>query len=73
MKFRYIGQEFCEWFGFKWITGIEHDVTDPHAIGKLANSVLFSAVDGASAAVAEAHETAGPNVTPMKKPRKAKA
>jgi hypothetical protein len=44
MKFRYVGDAYTEWFGFKWMTGTEHDVTDPHAIGKLSNSVLFEKV-----------------------------
>jgi hypothetical protein len=44
MKFRYVGEEYTEWFGFKWMTGTEHDVTDAHAIGKLSNSVLFEKV-----------------------------
>jgi hypothetical protein len=47
MKFRYVGEEYTEWFGFKWMTGTEHDVTDAHAIGKLSNSVLFEKVGGA--------------------------
>jgi hypothetical protein len=46
MKFRYVGEEYTEWFGFKWMTGTEHDVTDAHAIGKLSNSVLFEKADG---------------------------
>lgn len=41
MKFRYVGEEYTEWFGFKWMTGTEHDVTDEHAIKKLSGSVLF--------------------------------
>jgi hypothetical protein len=49
MKFRYVGEEYTEWFGFKWMTGTEHDVTDAHAIGKLSNSVLFVKVGGADA------------------------
>lgn len=41
MKFRYIGEEFTEWFGFKWMPGTVHDVEDGHAVGKLKNSALF--------------------------------
>ena len=44
MKFRYIGEEFTEWFGFKWMPNTEHDVHDPHAVGKLRNSALFQVV-----------------------------
>jgi hypothetical protein len=44
MKFRYVGEEYTEWFGFKWMAGTVHDVTDEHAIGKLSNSVLFEKV-----------------------------
>lgn len=47
MKFRYVGEEYTEFFGFKWMTGTVHDVTDPHAVGKLSNSVLFEAADNA--------------------------
>lgn len=43
MKFRYIGEEATEWFGFKWFPGTEHEVTDAHAISKLKNSILFEA------------------------------
>lgn len=46
MKFRYIGEEFTEWFGFKWMPGTVHDVEDAHAVGKLKNSALFEAVEG---------------------------
>lgn len=46
MKFRYVGDEFTEWFGFKWMTGTEHDVTDEHAIRKLSGSVLFERLGG---------------------------
>ncbi len=56
MKFRYVGEEYTEWFGFKWLTGTEHDVTDEHAVSKLKISALFQAVDveppGAPEAVA---------------------
>jgi len=45
MKFRYIGEEYTEFFGFKWMHGTEHDVTDAHAVNKLSNSVLFEKVD----------------------------
>lgn len=45
MKFKYLGDEYTEWFGFKWITGMIHDVTDAHAIKKISNSVLFEAVE----------------------------
>lgn len=61
MRFRYKGDEMCEWFGFQWIRGIEHDVTDDHAIGKLKNSVLFEAVD------------AKPAPSPAPSPARAKA
>lgn len=44
MRFRYIGEEYTEWFGFKWMNGTEHDVEDAHAIAKLSNSVLFAKV-----------------------------
>lgn len=47
MRFRYVGEEYTEWFGFKWMTGTEHDVTDEHAVSKLKNSVLFQAVEAA--------------------------
>lgn len=46
MKFRFIGQEPSGFFGFDWYPGTVHDVTDPHAIGKLSNSVLFEKVEG---------------------------
>lgn len=45
MKFRYVGDEYTEWFGFKWVTNTAHDVADDHAIRKLSNSVLFEMVD----------------------------
>lgn len=44
MKFKYIGDEYTEWFGFKWMQGTEHDVTDEHAIKKLSGSALFEAL-----------------------------
>jgi len=44
MKFRFIGEEASEIFGFKWFPGTEHDVNDPHAVGKLKASVLFEEV-----------------------------
>lgn len=47
MKFRYIGEAYTEWFGFKWMTGTEHDVTDEHAVRKLTGSVLFEKVEEA--------------------------
>ena len=49
MKFKYLGDEYTEWFGFKWITGMVHDVTDAHAIKKLSGSVLFEALEGSPA------------------------
>lgn len=49
MKYRYVGDEYTEWFGFKWMTGTEHDVTDEHAVKKLSNSVLFERVGGEAA------------------------
>jgi hypothetical protein len=48
MKFRFIGDEPSLFFEFQWVKGVVHDVTDPHAIGKLSNSVLFEKVDGDS-------------------------
>ena len=45
MRFRYVGEEYTEWFGLKWMTGTEHEVTDAHAVSKLKNSVLFQAVE----------------------------
>lgn len=45
MRFRYVGEEYTEWFGFKWMTSTEHEVTDEHAVSKLNNSVLFQAVE----------------------------
>ena len=45
MKFRYIGADQTEWFGFEWHEGQVHDVTDEHAIRKLTNSVLFERVE----------------------------
>lgn len=62
MRFRYVGEEPCEWFGFKWLHGVEHDVTDAHAVGKLCSSVLFEAVDEAETVpetVAEAPKKRG--------------
>lgn len=47
MKFRYVGDEYTEWFGFKWMTDTVHEVADEHAIKKLSNSVLFEKDDGA--------------------------
>jgi len=44
MQFKYIGGEFTEWFGFKWMNGTVHDVTDEHAIKKLSSSALFEQV-----------------------------
>lgn len=50
MKFRYVGDEYTEWFGLKWMTGTEHDVTDEHAIRKLSGSALFAKVEAAPVA-----------------------
>lgn len=44
MKFKYVGEEYTEWFGHKWMTGTVHDVTDEHAVKKLSGSVLFEKV-----------------------------
>lgn len=44
MQFRYIGEEYSEIFGFKWMSGTVHDVTDEHAVKKLSGSALFEAV-----------------------------
>lgn len=46
MQFRYIGEEYSEIFGFKWMTNTVHDVTDERVIGKLSNAALFEKVDG---------------------------
>lgn len=46
MKFRYVGEEYTEWFGFKWMTGTVHDVTDEHAVKKLSGSAHFEKVGG---------------------------
>lgn len=54
MKFKYVGEEYTEWFGFKWMQGTEHDVTDEHAIKKLSGSALFEAVAAPVAAPAPA-------------------
>lgn len=52
MKFKFIGEEYTEWFGFKWMQGTEHDVTDEHAIKKLSGSVLFEKVSASATAPA---------------------
>ena len=44
MRFRYIGEEPATFMGFQWIKGVEHDVTDEHAIKKLSGSCLFEKV-----------------------------
>jgi hypothetical protein len=49
MRFKFIGSEHSEVFGFQWMTGTVHDVTDEHAIRKLSHNALFEAVDGAPA------------------------
>jgi hypothetical protein len=54
MRFRYIGEEYSEFMGFKWMTGTEHDVADAHAIKKLSGSVLFEKVDGGAAKLSKA-------------------
>ncbi len=54
MKFRYIGAEPTEWFGHQWIKGVEHDITDEHAIRKLTGSVLFETVGEKPAKAAKA-------------------
>ena len=46
MKFRYVGEEYTEWFGFKWMTGTVHDVTDEHAVKKLSGRAHFEKVEG---------------------------
>ncbi len=69
MQFRYIGEEYTEFFGFKWMTGTVNDVTDEHAVGKLSNSVLFETVEAAEPEAAAAAEDAQPPA----KPHKAKA
>lgn len=50
MKFKFVGAEPSEFFGFFWSCGVVHDVTDDHAIRKLSNSVLFEAVESAPVA-----------------------
>jgi hypothetical protein len=50
MRFKFIGSEHSEVFGFQWMTGTVHDVTDEHAIRKLSHNALFEAVDGAPVA-----------------------
>ena len=50
MKFRFIGEEPSFFFGFHWAPGVVHDVSDPHAVRKLTNSVLFEAVGPKAAA-----------------------
>lgn len=67
MRFRYIGEEYTEWFGFKWMTGTVHDVTDEHAVKKLAGSALFEAVEEPAAAAPEVLETPKPK---LGRPRK---
>jgi len=44
MRFRYIGDQDTEIFGLKWTAGAEHDVADPHAVGKLSASILFEKI-----------------------------
>jgi hypothetical protein len=53
MRFKFIGSEHSEVFGFQWMTGTVHDVTDEHAIRKLSHNALFEAVDAAPEAQAE--------------------
>lgn len=65
MQFRYIGTEHSVFMGHEWINGLVHDVTDPHAIAKLSNSVLFEKVDGEKA---EPEPVKKPGKTPAKKP-----
>lgn len=45
MKFRFVGEQPSEVFGFKWYPGTEHDVTDAHAIGKLKINCFFEVVE----------------------------
>ena len=65
MKFRYIGEEYTEWFGHKWITGTVNDVADEHAIRKLSGSVLFEKVEECSVP-----EPVAETVAEQPKPRK---
>jgi hypothetical protein len=81
MKFRYIGEEYSEIFGFKWATGMVHDVEDAHAVTKLSRMTnLFElAADGEAKAMAKRFAPAEvtlqtpENVTPIRKPRAKKA
>lgn len=54
MKFRFTGSTpLLSCFGFDWLPGAEHDVTDAHAIRKLGNNPMFAAADGVAAAYRE--------------------
>ncbi len=44
MRFRFIGDEPSDLYGFKWAKGVSHDVTDEHSIRKLSGSILFEKV-----------------------------
>jgi hypothetical protein len=71
MKFRYVGEEYSEWFGFKWMTGTEHDVTDEHAIKKLSGSVLFERVGAEKLALSDVVRTAsGGTLGPAEEPKR---
>lgn len=44
-KFRFIGDEPSDVFGFSWVHGTEHEVTDAHAVKKLTNNCFFETVE----------------------------
>ncbi len=67
MRFRFIGPEPAEVFGYKWTLGVVHDVLEEHAIGKLSNHAHFERADGTPPPAMASAE-----VVPMKKPRKAR-
>lgn len=47
MKFRYIGATpLPQCFGFDWLPGTVHEVTDAHAIKKLGRNPMFEQTDG---------------------------
>jgi hypothetical protein len=80
MKFRFIGHEPSDLYGFKWFPGTTHDVEDAHAVKKLSNHPMFEVAEAGEAkamaqrfAPAEVTLQTPENVTPIRKPRKAKA
>lgn len=73
MKFRFIGEETSDLYGFKWHPGTTHDVEDAHAVKKLTNHPMFEQADGAKEVAQKFAPAEVTMLEPGKKPRAKKA